>query len=165
LIIDPLLEAVGLMLLSDGTEILALLHHVVLYHPDGLGGALLGGDEDIGRVDDDLLGAFNGHARKRVYQFQLLDGVSEEYYAAAGVGVSQIDVYRVALDPEGSPLEVHVVAVVEGVHEAVQELVAADAHSAAEYDGVVVEILRIADAVEAGDGGYHYHVAAAREQG
>ena len=30
---------------------------------------------------------------------------------------------------------------------------------------VVVEILRIADAVEAGDGGYHYHVAAAREQG
>ena len=164
-VFDPLLEAVSLMLLSDGTEILALLHHVVLYHPDGLGSALLGGDEDIGRVYDDLLGAFNGHACKRVYQLQFLDGVSEKYYAAAGIGVSQVDVYRIALYPEGSPLEVHVVAVVKGVHEAVQELVAADAHSAAEYDGVVVEVLRIADAVEAGDGGYHYHVAAAREQG
>ena len=141
-VFDPFLEAVGLVLLPYGAEIFALLHHVVLYHPDGLGGALLGGDEDIGRVDDDLLGAFNGHACKRVYQLQFLDGVSEKYYAAAGVGVSQVDVYRIALDPESPPLEVHVVAVVEGVHEAVQELVAADAHSAAEYDGVVVEVLR-----------------------
>ena len=31
--------------------------------------------------------------------------------------------------------------------------------------GVVMEVLRIADAVEAGDRGDDYHVAAAREQG
>ena len=54
----------------------------------------------VGRIDGDFLRLLDGHAGKRIYQFQLLYGVSEEYNPAAGVGVGQIDVYGVALDSE-----------------------------------------------------------------
>ena len=164
-VFDPLLEAVGLVLLPYGTEIFALLHHVVLNHAYGVGGALLGGDEDVGGVNRYLLEAFEAHAADRVDDLYLLNRVSEKYDAAAAVHVGEVDVYRVALHAEGAALEVGVAAVVEGVDEAVEELVAADALAGMEGYGIVMEVLRVADAVEAGYGGYHYHVAAAREQG
>ena len=165
IVLDPLLEAVGLVLLSDGTEILALLHHVVLDHAYRMGGALLGGDEDVGRVDGYFLQALYAHAADRVDDFDLFNGISEKYNPAAAVHICQVDVYRIALYPECPALEIGVAAVVEGIDEAVQELVAADTLPGLQRDGVVVEVLRVADAVETGDRGNNYHVAAAREQG
>ena len=164
-VFDPLLETVGLVLLPYGTEILALLHHVVLDHAYGVGGALLGGDEDVSGIDRYLVEALEAHAADRVDNLYLLYRVSEKYDAAAAVHVGQVDVYRIALYPEGTALEIGVAAVVESIDEAVQELVAADTLPGLQRDGVVVEVLRVADAVEAGDRGDHYHVAAAREQG
>ena len=85
------------MLLPYGTEIFALLHHVVLDHAYGVGGALLRGDEDVGGVYRYLIEALEAHAADRVDDLYLFNRVSEKYDAAAAVHVGQVDVYRIAL--------------------------------------------------------------------
>ena len=120
-VVDALVEALGFGVLADLVEARHLQRQVVLNHSDGLLRALLRRDENVGRINQDVVERFE---RVAVDGFERLDGldfVAPEYYPAGVVGVGKEDFDRVALDPELAALEDYFVAGIEGVHKLAQQ--------------------------------------------
>ena len=161
----PLVEPLGLELLPDRFEKLHLLAQVYLYLADGLVDALFGRHEQVGR---EYLVGIEGAcaaARSRVDGAYRLNLLAPELDAHDGVVVGQVDVDRVAFHPEVAPVELHLVARVERVDQMSQQPVAPDVVAHLHLDHVAVEVLGVADAVEARHRRDHNHILAPRQQG
>jgi len=162
---DALVQALGFEEAAFALEELDLAVEVVLNLVDGAEGVLLGGHEEVGGVDAVVVEAAEGDTRDGVHLLDAVHLVAPEGDAQEVVVVGQEDVHRVALDAEVAAVQFQVVAHVEAVHQAAEEDVAAESLAAGDVDGVVVEVGRIAHAVDAGHGGDHHHILASAEQG
>ena len=161
----PLVKPLGLELLPDRFEKLHLFAQVYLYLADGFVDALFGRHEQVGR--EYLVGIEGACAAARsgvdgAYRLNLL---APELDAHDGVVVGQVDVDRVALHPEVAPVELHLVARVERIDQMPQQPVAPDVVAHLHLDHVAVEVLGVADAVEARHRRDHNHILAPRQQG
>ena len=117
-------------------------------------GDVVRGGEDVQLlvVGDDLAG-------ERVQRGERLDLVAEHLDADGQLLVDREDLDGVAAHPEGAAGEGHVVARVLDVDEAAQQLVPVDLLADLQRHHPVDVLLRGAQAVDAGDGGDHDHVA------
>ena len=106
IILDSLLQSLGLQMLAYALEILALRCHVVLDLAYRLGASLLRGHEVSGRIDGDFIKFFNKGSCERVNDRDLLDLVTEKLYAYGVFAISYADVDCVAFNSEGASLEV-----------------------------------------------------------
>ena len=162
---DALVQALGFEEAAFALEELDLAVEVVLDLVDGAEGVLLGGHEEVGGVDAVVVEAAEGDTRYGVHLLDAVHLVAPEGDAQEVVVVGQEDVHCVALDAEVASVQFQVVAHVEAVHQAAEEDVAAESLAAGDVDGVVVEVGRVAHAVDAGHGGDHHHILASAEQG
>ena len=112
---------------------------------------LFRGDEVVGRVDRDLPEEFERGAAHRIDHLDRLDLVAEEDDPAAIVAIGDEDIDTVALDAERAALEFRLVAGIQRIDQGVEELLAAELLAGFDVDGRLVEIVGIADAVQAGD--------------
>ena len=149
IVLDALLQPPRLGRLAERLEILDLGAQIELNLPDRLLRALARRDEQVGRIDDHAIELLEALARMRVDRADHFDFVVEENHPVALVPVGDVDVYRIAVHAERTGLEIGLAARVERVHEAVQQLVAADHVSQPEFDGRGVEILGVPDTVDA----------------
>ncbi len=121
--------------------------------------ALGAGDVVRGREDVQLDVLGDDLAGERVQRHQALDLVAEHLDPDRELLVHREDLDGVAADPERAAGERQVVAGVLDVDELAQQLVALDLVADLEPDHPVDVLLRGAEAVDAGHGGDHDHVA------
>ena len=105
-IFHPLLETLGLQMLSDLVEVLALGHHIVLDLADGLRAPLLGGHEIAGRIYGYLVDLFQKGTGHRVDYGNLLHIVAEELNAHGVLTIAYADVHSVTPHTECSAFEI-----------------------------------------------------------
>ena len=72
--------------------------------------------------------------------------------------VGGVDLHRVPPHPEAVPLEGHVIPLVAVLHQTSQQLVPVPLRPLAQRDHHLGEVVRLAQAVNAGHGGHHDHV-------
>ena len=148
-VLHPLLEAFRFEFPALLREYLHLFHEIVLNLRHGCGAALLGGDEIVGRVYAYLVQILDVRPGHRVDQAQRVYLVPEELDPHRLVGTAQIDIDSVAPHTEGAALELGLSAVVEALDQTVQQSGQAAGLASSDRDRLRVEVLRIADAVEA----------------
>ena len=159
-----LFEALGFEVFGLFGEELLLLFEVLLDFPHGLIGGGFAGDEQVGRVDDDVVKPVQPRPGFRVNGFQLLDLVAPEVHTQRVVGVGQENVNGISLDSERAALELGTRAAVEATDQRMKEGVAAPLLSHLQRNHALMEFHRIADAVDAADGCHDDDVAPAAEQ-
>ena len=164
-VFHPLFQALGLEPPALLLEPLHLLHEVVLDVGDGGDAAFPGGHEVVGRADADLIELFQVGTGDRVDEAERIHLVSEEFYPHRLVGTAEEDVHDVAVHPEGSAVEIGFRAAVESIHELVQQAGQAAGLPFPHHDGLLVEIVGVAYAVEAAHAGHDDHVPTAGHQG
>ena len=120
---------------------------------------LRAGDVVGGREDVELLVLGDHLAGDRVQRHQPLDLVAEELDADRVLLVDREDLEGVAADPEGAAGERHVVAGVLDLDQPAQDRVAVVLLADLEPEHPVDVLLRGAEAVDAGHGADHDHVA------
>ena len=72
--------------------------------------------------------------------------------------VGGVDLHRVPPHPEAVPLEGHVIPLVAVLHQTAQQLVPVPLRPLTQRDHHLGEVIRLAQAVNAGHGGHHDHV-------
>lgn len=162
---DPFVDAFSLQHTALFFEKLDLLMEVVFDFVDGTKRVLLGGHEEVGRIDLITVEGAEGDTTDGIYFLDTVYLVAPEDDTQEVVAVGQEDVYRIAFDTEIATVEIEVVTLIEAVYQAAQEDVAAEHLAPDNVDTVVVEIGRIAHAVDAGHGGDDNHVLSSAEQG
>ena len=165
IVLHPLLEALRLEGFADALEILDLGDKVVLDLENSLGALLLGGDEVLRRVQVDLIQLLEPGARHGIHQRNAVHLVAEELDPGGIVGAAQENINGIAPDTEGTAFELGLRPVIEGVHNLIQETGHRQGLPFVDRDCLVMEIVRIADAVQAGDGRDDDDVPAPRHQG
>ena len=161
-----LLDALGLhqhvVGLKEGHPLLQLLINFL----DGTRHFLLGGDIVAGRVDGDVLQAAYGAAGDHVDFAQAVNLVPEELHPDGGVPpVGREDLNGVPPDPEHVALESDVVALVPVLHQTAHQLLPLHGLPHPEGDHHVGVVVRLAQAVDAGDRGDHDDVPPLDEGG
>ena len=99
------LQTLGFQMLAYLFEIVALLHHIVLYLPHRTLDALARCDEIVGREDRNLGVDVERGARGGVHRLERFDLVAEEDDAEGELAVGGEDVHRVAFDAEAASAE------------------------------------------------------------
>ena len=164
-IFHPLLQPLCLQHAALPFEICQPGAEVVLYMADSLLLPFVRGHEIARRVYGHLVQFVDHGTRSRVYDVQGLHFVAEELYAYGVLSVANAYVNCVASDAEAAALEIGLRAVVEGVHQLVQQTHLAARLAFFHIYRLGVEVFGVAYTAEAGDAGYDYHVAAAGQQG
>ena len=136
---------------------------VVFYFMDGTQGGFLGSHEKIGRVNLVAVELGNGYTADRIHFLYAVYLVSPENDAEQVVCIRQVDIDRIAFDAEIPAVEVDVVADVKAIYQPAQENVTAEVLSLLHFDDIVVEVRRIAHAIDARYGGNHHDVFPAGE--
>ena len=161
----PFLQTFGLEWAAFVFKPLHLLVKVILYFVYGTQRGFLGGHEEVGGINLVGIELGDGNAAHRVHFLNTVYLVSPKGDAQQVVGVSQINVHRIAFHAEIAAVQVNVVAYVKTVHQASQEDIATEILALLYFDDVVVEVCRIPHAVYARNGGYHHYIFPARKQG
>ncbi len=164
-VFHPLLEALGLEFAAAFLEELHLPDEVVLNMGDRGDAALLGGHEVVRGIYAYLVDVLDAGAGHRIDDAQGVDLVAEELDAHGIVGAAEEHVDGVPAHAEGAALELDFGAVVERVDELVEQAGEAAALSPAHHDRLLMEVVGVAYAVETGNGGDDYDVAASGKQG
>ena len=158
------LKALGFEVFGLFGEELLLLFEVLLDFPHGLIGGGFAGDKQISWVNDDVVKPVQPRPRFRINGFQLLNLIAPKMYTQRVVGVGEENINGIALDPEGSAFELRTRAAVQPADQCVEEGVAAPFLSHLQWNHALVKLHRVADAVDAADGGDDDDVAPAAEQ-
>ena len=158
------LKALGFEVFGLFGEELLLLFEVLLDFPHGLIGGGFAGDKQVSGVNDDVVKPVQPRPRFRINGFQLLNLIAPKMHTQRVVGVGEENVNGIALDPEGSALELRTRAAVQPADQCVEEGVAAPFLSHLQRNHALVKFHRVADAVDAADGGHDDDVAPATEQ-
>ena len=146
-----------------GKEFL-LLFEVLLDFPHGLIGGGFAGDKQVSWVNDDVVKPVQSRPRFRINGFQLLNLIAPKMHTQRVVGVGEENVNGIALDPKGTALELRTRAAVQPAHQCVEEGVAAPFLSHLQRNHALVKFHRVADAIDAADGGHDDNVTSAAEQ-
>ena len=127
---------------------------------------LLGGDIVGGRPDGDVVQPPDGGAGDHVDLTDAVDLVPEKLDAQGGVlPVGGPDLHCVPTDPEHIALKGNVVALIADGHQLFQQFVPFNLRPHPEGDHHLLKIFRLAQAVDAGDGGDHDHVPPLQQGG
>ena len=117
-----------------------------------------------GREDQQLVDLADHVTGQRVQVVELLHLVTEQLDPDRQLLVRRDDLQRVAADPEGAPVEGHVVAGVLDVDQPAQQLVAVELLPDLHLHRPVEVFLRGAQTVDRRDGRHHDHVAAGEQR-
>ena len=161
-----LLDALGLdelvLALEKGHPLLQLLIDLL----NGRVHLVLGGDIVGGGPDGDVGQPPDGGAGDHVDLADAVDLVPEELHPDGGVlPIGGPHLHRVPPDPEHVPLEGDVVALIPDGHQTLEQLVPLQGGPHPEGDHHGREVLRLAQAIDAGDGGHHDHVPPLQQGG
>ena len=137
---------------------LALAGKVLLDVPHRTLYPLLGGTEDVCRKDCNLIHKLQRSSSNRIKHLNLLNLVSKEDYPAPLVSIRKVNVYAVSLNPESSPLELHIIAGIEAVHQLVEELRTGHHLPHLNPHRIGMEVCRVANTVQAGNTAHHNHI-------
>ena len=164
-IFHALFQAFGFQELADGFEVLHLLHQVLLDLAHRPGALFLGRDEVLGGIQVNLFHLLEDGPAHGVYEGDAVHLVPEEFDAGGVIGPSQENVHGISPHAERAALEIRFRPVIQRIHDFIQET--GHAHLFALADGyrLVMEVVRIANSVEAGNGADHDDVPAAAHQG
>ena len=160
-----LFETFGFQKPGQFGEVRLLLFKVLLDFPDGCVGGLFAAHKEVGRVDVELLKAMKNLATLGVYGGQPFDFIVPKLNPNGMVGVRQMHIHSVSFDPEIPPLEVTHSSAVQACHQAVQQVVSCELLSHFETDHILVELHRIANAVDAADARHHDDIPSAAQEG
>ena len=163
-VLDTLLQALGLQPLANLVEVVHLLFEIVLDHAHGLDGAFPRGHEVRGREDRSLIQGLDVRSGERIDQRKGINLIPEKLDPHGFVRASEEDIDGVAAYPEGPSFEIHLRAAVVRVDQMVEQPRQAALLSPLDNDRLGVEVLRVSDAVEAGHTGDHNHVASSGHQ-
>ena len=158
-VLRPLTEPLGLHQLVVVGEVFHLILQLPADLQNGFVHLVLGGDIVAGRVDGHVVQHPVHAAGDRVEVADPVDLVPEELHPDGVVPVvGGVDLHRVPPDPEHVPLKGDVVALVADLHQAAQQLIPVPLGPHPEGHHQVGKIVRLAQAVDAGHGGYYDHV-------
>ena len=163
-IFHPLLEPFGLQLTPRFDKVFHLRAQVVLNLRHRGGAPLLGGHEVPRGIYAYRVQSIHPGPGLGVYKAQGINLIAEKFDSHRLVCASQIHVHRIAPYTEGPPFELGLGAVVKGLHKAVQQPRKASPLPSFHLHGLGVEVLRVADTVQAGHRRDDYHIPAARQQ-
>ena len=163
-IVHPLLEAFGLQVLAYAVEVVAPLVHVVLYLQQRLAHVLFVGEEVAGGVYHHLVETLHPLSADGVEALETLYLVVPEADAVAEVGEGGEDVHRVALHAEAPVGELNLVPHILSFEELHEQRVALQPVADAQRHRAALELLGVADAIDAAHAGDDDHVPAAAEQ-
>ena len=144
------MKSSGIQVLAYALEIVELKLEVILDMAHGGYAAFLGGYEIVGGIDGYLVHFLYPRARHGVDDRDAFHLVPEELYAHGVVRSAEINVHSVAPYTEGASLELHFRTGIQGVHQLVKEPCKAALLALLHYDRLLVEVIGIADAVQAG---------------
>ncbi len=150
-VLDPLLQPLGLQLLSLLLEEGYLLYEILLNLLHGGLRPFLRGHKIIRGIDWNFVFLLHDHAGDRIYDADSVYLVPKELYPHRLVRTTEIYIDRIASHTEGPSLEIGFRAAVQRVDEVVEEPRHAPVFPLLDKDGLVVEVFRIADAIEAGN--------------
>ncbi len=154
-----LFETVSLHLLVVATEFGSLANKVVLDMAERIVHLILGRDKKVCGEDCDLINFREGVGGDGIDGLDALNLIAEENEAIGKILVCHIDIYRVALDAEITTVEGHFVARILRILELAHKGGGRDLLPYLDSDNPAIEILRVAQTVEARDGGDHNDVA------
>ncbi len=149
IVLDPLLQSLGLQPFADLIKIIDLFFEIVLDHAHGLDAALPCGHEVRCREDRDLIQRLDVRPGQRIDQRERIDLVPEELDPHGLVRASEKDIDRVSPDPERPSLEIHLRAAVVCVNEMVEETGQAAPLSSLHQNRLGMKVFRVSDAIEA----------------
>ena len=158
-VLRPLAEPLGLHQLVIVCKVLDLFLQLPPDLLDGPVHLVLGGDIVAGGINRHMVQHPVHAAGDRVEVADAVDLVPEELHPDGVVPVvGGVDLHRVPPDPEHVPLKGDVVALVADLHQAAQQLIPVPLGPHPEGHHQVGKIVRLAQAVDAGHGGYYDHV-------
>ena len=161
-----LLDALGLHQHVPGLKEGHPLLQLPVDLPDGLVHLLLGGDVVAGGEDGQVLQPPDRGAGDHIDLAETVDLVAEVLDADGGIlEIGGPDLYRVPPHPEHVPLKGDVVALVADLHQAPEELIPGELGAHPQGDHHLGIVVRLAQAVDAGDGGDHDDVPPLDEGG
>ena len=161
---NALVQPLGLQLLAFLLEESHLLGQIIFDAADGLLLCIVAGHEEVGGIHLIVLEGGQAMQAHRIKLLQRLYLVAPEGDAQQAVGISQCHIHRIALDPHLSACQTHIVAHVEAVGQAAQQLLAVHLLPHVQLYHVLVEGSRVAHAIDARHTAHHHHILAAREQ-
>ena len=141
-----------------------LLFKVLLDFPNRRIGGLLAADEQVGRVDGELVEFVQDRATFGVNRGDSVDFVVPKFNPHGVVCVGEVDVHHVSLHPELSATKVGGGSAVQASDEAVQEVIPRHALPPFQGNDVFVEFHGVANAVDAADARHHDDVASPTQQ-
>ena len=112
-----LIQSLGLVFFADRFEESYLLGQIILYFMNSAESSLFGSHEQVGRIN--LIGVKwrDSDSCDGVYLFDTVNLISPEGDTEQVVGISQINIHRVALDPEISTVQVNIIADIQAVYQ------------------------------------------------
>ena len=152
----PLLEPVGL----DHSQLRQALFQ--LGH-DGVHSCfllLLRNDIMPGRIDEEVPQLLFNLPRLPVHLGDAVYLLSEQLNPDDVVEVAGNQIYAVAFDPEAAGCEVDIVSLKKDIHQSGEDLPAGDMIPHMDLKAHLLEVLWIAQSIDAGDGGDHDHIPA-----
>ena len=141
-----------------------LQHHVILDQRDSRVDPVPGGDKKIRRIDHILIQVITVLTGKRIEGGYLFYLVSKKDDAQGEVGISRENIYSITPDPECAVAEFQFIACIQAVNKPAKQQRAADLRPPDHMNGIGTEIIRIANAVDAGDRRDHNDITPAGEK-
>ena len=109
-IIHPLLEPFCFQALAFSAHPFQMQHQVILNVMNGLMDAFLRRHKNIGRINQQLLKNFQANVVYRIKSLDPLHLVAPKNDATGVVGISQINIHRIALHPKMPTVELYLIA-------------------------------------------------------
>ena len=158
-VLRPLADALGFHQLVIICKELDLFLQLPADLPDGLVHFILGGDIVAGRVDGDVVQHPVYSAGDGVKVADAVDLVAKELHSDGVVPVvGGVELHRIPSDPKHITLKGDVVALVADLHQPPQQLVPVPLRTHPQGYYELREIVRLAQAIDTGDGGDHDHI-------
>ena len=164
-IVHPLLQALGFQVLAYAVQVVAPLIHVALYLQQRACHILFAGEEVAGGVYHHLVEPLQPLSADGVEALEALYLVVPKADAVAEVGKRGEDVHGVAFHAEAAVGELNLIAHILPFEELHEQLVASHAVAYLQGDGAALELLGVADAVDAAHRADDYDIPSAAEQG
>ncbi len=161
IVLGPLTDTLCLHKLLVVGKRLHLLFHFLSDLVNGLVHLDLGGDVMAGGINGDMIQHPVDSAGDGVEIADPLDLVAKELHPHGMVLViGRVELHGIPADPKHIAFKGDIVALISDLHQSPQKLVPVPLRAGPEGNDHVGEIIRLAQTVDAGDGGNHDHVPA-----
>ena len=138
---------------------------VVFYLVYGFRRTFFCGHEQVGRIDAVFVETPQTEAAYGVYLFYGIDLIVPECHAQEIVRIGQVNVYRIAFDPEAPAIQIQVVPSVQAVDQAAEEYVTVQQFASFQFYDIIIKSRRVPHAVNTTDGRDDYNVFPSGQEG